>query len=270
MTLPLVTAALADLLRPHILAVALIAARIVPATLLCPIFGGQAAPMTVRVALCLVLSLHAHLAGDVSPTLENLGAMEIMGAFVRELLCGTVVGFVAALPFDAARIGGRLLDTLRGANAESSLPATGSREAATGDLLYQLLCAVVFAGPLYRVLATSILMSFRAAPLGLPGEMATDALVQVALLQATGALAAGLAIGAPAAAVSLIVDVGLAMAGRIAPNLSIRDIGAPAKLTLGAAAILVSLGAVAQRLLSEVAGAADAIGASARVLGGGS
>jgi flagellar biosynthetic protein FliR/type III secretion protein T len=257
-----------ELLRPHVLAVALIAARIVPATFLCPIFGGRAAPMTVRVALCLALSLHAHLAGDVRPAIEDPSTLALFAAFARELFCGTVIGFVAALPFDAARIGGRLLDTLRGANAEASLPVTGSREAATGDLLYQLLCALVCAGPVYRVLATSILTSFRAAPLGLPDAVATDALAQIALVRAGGALAAGLAIGAPAAAASLLVDAALGIAGRIAPALSIKDVGAPAKLLLGSAAILVAVGALAQRLLCEVAGAADSISLAARALGG--
>jgi flagellar biosynthetic protein FliR/type III secretion protein T len=268
--LPVALSGWTELLRPHVIAVALIAARIVPATLLCPVFGGKAAPNTVRIALVTALSLHAHLAGDVRPVLDEPTTLAVMGAFLRELACGTVIGFVAALPFDAARLGGRLLDTLRGANAEASLPATGSREAATGDVLFQLLTALVFAGPLYRVLASSILLSFRAAPLGLPSGCSTDALAQLALLRATGALAAGLSIGAPAAAVSLLVDAALGIAGRIAPALSVRDVGAPAKLLVGAAGILVALSAVAQRLLTEVAGAADAIALAARAFGSGS
>ena len=267
MNLATSTAFWIELLRPHVLSVALISARIVPATLLCPFFGGHAGPMTVRVALCLALALHAHLGGDVHLANADASTLEILGAFARELFCGTVIGFVAALPFDAARLGGRLLDTFRGANAEASLPTTGSREAATGDLVYQLLCALVFAGPLYRVLATSILMSFRIAPLGLPAAFDTGVLTELAFVRAGGALAAGLAIGAPAAAVALLVDAALGIAGRIAPALSIRDTGAPAKLLVGAAGILVALGAVAQRLLTEVAGAADAIALATRAFG---
>lgn len=267
MNLPTSLNFLIEALRPHALAVALISARIVPATLLCPLFGGQAAPMTVRVAICLALALHAHLAGDVRPALADPTSLDLAAAFARELLCGTVIGFIAALPFDAARVGGRMLDTFRGANAEASLPATGSRESATGDVLYQLLCAVVFAGPLYQVLATAVLTSFRVAPVGLPGAVATDGLARLALMQATGALATGLAIGAPAAGASLLVDAALGIVGRIAPTVSVRDVGAPAKLLVGAGAVLVSLGAVAQRLLSEVASAADAVGVAASALG---
>ncbi len=256
-----------EVLRPHVLAVALAAARIVPATLLCPLFGGRAVPATVRVALCLALSLHVHLAGGLVPALPDLELDTVAGAFARELLCGTVIGFVAALPFDAARMGGRLLDTFRGANGETSLPLTGSTEAATGDVLYQLLCALVFSGPLYQLLSGAVLLSFRAAPLGLPFAPSTAALAELAVLQATGALAAGLSIGAPAAAASLLTDLAVGVAGRIAPALNLREIDAPAKLLVGAAAVLLSLGALSQRLLGEVAGAAGAIAATTRAFG---
>jgi flagellar biosynthetic protein FliR/type III secretion protein T len=259
--------AIVDSLRPHVVAVGLIATRILPATFLCPIFGGQAAPQTVRIALCLALSLHAHLAGDIKPGfLSDAGALA--AAFARELLCGTVIGLIAALPFDAARMGGRFLDTFRGANAEASLPATGSREAATGDLLYQLLCAIAFAGVGYRLLAVAILGSFRAAPLGLPGALDTAALADLVVARAGSALAAGLAIGAPAAAISLLVDAALGIAARAAPQLSIRDVGAPAKLLVGAAAILLSLGTASQRLLEEIAGAAEATKVAMGLFGG--
>lgn len=258
-----------ELVRPHLLATALVAARIAPVSFLCPIFGGQAAPNTVRVSLCLGLALHAHFAGDVrlAPGLEADG-FAVLGAFARELLCGVVIGFVAALPFDAARMGGRFLDTFRGANAEASLPATGSREAATGDLLYQLLCALVFAGPIYRLVATAALGSFRAVPLGLPGPVDDGALVEFAVVRATSALAAGLAIGAPAAAVALLVDSALGIAARAAPSLNLVALGTPVKLLLGASAILFALGTISNRLLGEVAATAGAVENAALSLGG--
>lgn len=259
-----------ELIRPHLLAVALVAARIAPATFLCPLFGGQAAPNAVRLSLCLGLSLHAHFAGAVSPIPGvDEDAFSVLGAFARELLCGATIAFVASLPFDAARMGGRFLDTFRGANAEASLPATGSREAATGDLLYQLLCALAFAGPLYRMMATALLGSFRLAPLGLAGSFGdTAVLVEVALVRATSALATGLAIGAPAAAVALLVDAGLGVAARIAPSLHLASLGAPVKLLLGGSAILFALGTVSHRLLAEAAEAANAAGILGAAIGG--
>lgn len=260
---------LVELSRPHVLAIGLVMTRIAPATLLCPIFGGQAAPQTVRVALCLALAVHAHFGGDVNPSFgPSADIFTVLGAFARELFCGTVIGFIAALPFDAARMGGRFLDTFRGANAESSLPATGSKEAATGDLLHQLLAAVAFGGVGYRLLAMSLLGSFRSAPLGLSAGFDTGLIAEHAITQATSALATGLAIGAPAAAVSLLVDAAMGIAARAAPSLPIKDLGAPAKLLVGAAAILISLGAISQRLLEELGRAALATDQVSALFGG--
>ena len=83
-----------ELVRPHVLPVALIAARITPATFLCPLFGGRAAPQTVRVAICLALALHAHVGGDVRPAMDLPDSFSVMAAFARELFCGTAIGFI--------------------------------------------------------------------------------------------------------------------------------------------------------------------------------
>jgi len=271
MSLPVDMTAWMDWARPHALALGLVVARIAPATFLCPAFGGQAAPTTVRLGLCLALAAHAHFAGGLAPCFgPDADAWTVIAAYARELLCGTAIGFVAALPFDAARMGGRFLDTFRGANAEAMLPATGSREAASGDFLYQLLCALVFVGPAYHLLAGAVLGSFRATPLGVPGLVATDVIVELAVVRATSALAAGLAIGAPCAAVALLVDAALGVAARAAPGLPIQELGAPAKLLAGAAGILFGLGLISQRLLGELAEAAESIHLAAGALGGAS
>ena len=54
-----------DLLQPHVLAVALVSARLVPVAFLCPLFGGTHAPTHVKLGVVLALSLFLHLAGGV-------------------------------------------------------------------------------------------------------------------------------------------------------------------------------------------------------------
>ena len=58
------------LLAPHLVAVALCAARLLPVTFLCPLLGGHSAPMTVRLALVLSLAMSIHFAGGVMPPSE--------------------------------------------------------------------------------------------------------------------------------------------------------------------------------------------------------
>ena len=142
-------------LTPHFGAVALCGARLVPVAFLCPALGGQGVPTTVKLGLCLSLSVFFHAAAGVAPVGPLDGGSFAAGA-LRELLFGTALGLVAALPFDSARIGGKLIELFRGSTAEAALPSAGTRESALGDGLTQLLVALAATGagmPLVQVLA---------------------------------------------------------------------------------------------------------------------
>ena len=264
MTLPGALDGWVAVARPQAIAWLLCAARFVPPAFLCPLFGGNAVPVTVRLTVCLALAGNVRFAGGLGfDPPEYLPAY--LSAFGHELLVGFAMGFVASLPFDAARIGGRLLDTQRGANAEAMLPGTGSSEAATGHVFQRILVALAFASGAYKPVVAGLVRSFRVLPLGVWTGLNGEGLAAAVVSQAGGALAAGLAIGAPVAAVSLAVDAALGVAARVAPQLNIKDTGAPAKLMLGAAAILFSFGVICERLLGELDGAvraAEAIAAT--------
>ncbi len=251
MNLPAGLSLWVEILRPHALSWLLCAARFAPVAFLCPIFGGGATPATVRLSLCLALAGYVRFVGDVAATVPDTATAYAAG-FAHELLVGVAIGFVASLPFDAARMGGRLLDAQRGANAEAALPGIGSKESATGDLLFQLLVALVFACGAYKPMLGGAIKSFKAVPAGVWAGWDGGALVESAVAHAGGALAAGFAIGAPAAAVSLAVDAALGVAARVSPQINLGDTGAPAKLMLGAAGILFCFGAACERLLSEL------------------
>ena len=85
-------------------------------------------------ALVLSLSLFLHLVAGVElPAARGDAGDAGRRSRCKEMVYGTSVGLVAALPFDAARMGGRFIDLFRGTSAEASLPMAGSRESATGD-----------------------------------------------------------------------------------------------------------------------------------------
>lgn len=246
-------------LSPHVLAVALCAVRLAPVALLCPLLGGQALPAGVRLGPVLALALFAHLAGGVhAPAgLEAAGAWALGAAALREAGFGVALGMCAALPFDAARVGGRLADLFRGASAEAALPQVGARETATGDLLYQLLVALAASGPLGPQLVGALLRTFVVVPLGAPH--ASEGVAAQAGAWAAGALAAGLALGAPLAAASLLADALVGLAGRAAPQLPLGEAAAPLRLLGGGVVLWLGVGALAGRLLVELARAEGAV-----------
>jgi len=242
------------LVAPHAWALALCSARLVPIAFLSPILGGQAAPATVRLGLVLALAFGLHFAGGVGEAVR-LGGVAAAAGVVREAVFGTAIGLVAALPFDAARIGGRLVDLFRGTSAEAALPVTGTRESATGDALYQLLVALAVTGGAAAQLLGAVWRSFGLVRLGafVPTESMA---LQISGLAGT-ALAVGLAVGAPVAGLSLLVDAFLGLASRAAPQLHLQELGAPLRILGGGAALWLGIGLAADRLLAGIGTSTD-------------
>lgn len=246
-----------DLMGPHVVAVALCAARLLPVAFLCPLLGGQAAPMTVKLGLVLSLSLFLHLVAGVGLSVPVQTPWTLAALALREFSYGTSVGIVAALPFDAARMGGRFIDLFRGTSAEASLPVAGTRESATGDALYQLLLGLVMTGGLLPVVLSALLRGFGVVKLGafVPTEAATLYLVTLV----GGAMATGFAIGAPIAAASMAVDCFLGLASRAAPQVNLQEWGAPLRILGGGALLWLGVGLFCERLLAGVVGVDGAL-----------
>lgn len=234
-----------DLLQPHVLAVAMVSARLVPVAFLCPLFGGSHAPTHVKLGIVLALALFLHLAGGVVAPVTS-SAFELGGLMAQEVVFGTSLGLIAALPFDVARMGGRFIDLFRGSSAEAALPMAGSKEAATGDALYHLLLALGSAGVVWPAMLGALSRSYGLVP---PGAFhhTEDTAMQVAGLVGT-AFSTGLAIGAPIAGLTLTIDACLGLASRAAPNMNLQDTGAPLRILGGGAVLWLGVGVIAARL----------------------
>lgn len=239
-----------EALGPDIVVVALCASRLLPIAFLCPLLGGQAAPTTVRLALVLGLALFLRLEAGVGLESPVTSAVELAALVIRELAYGMSVGLVAALPFDAARMGGRFIDLFRGTSAEASLPVAGSRESATGDGLYNLLVALVVSGGLFPLVFSGLLRGFGVVRLG--AFVSSEAATLHVVVLAGGAMATGLAVGAPVAAAVLAVDCFLGMASRAAPQMNLQEVGAPLRILGGGALLWLGTGVLCERLLAGV------------------
>lgn len=235
-----------DALQPHVVATALIGARLVPVAFLCPLLGGTHAPTTVKLGLVLALATFLHVAAGVGLPVDAVTAFDFVGIAFKEVLLGTTLGLIASLPFDAARMGGRFIDLFRGSSAEAALPMAGSKEAATGDALYHLLLALAATGVVMPLTLGALFKSYALAPLGT--FVHTEAVALQAAALVGGAFATGLAIGAPIAGVSLAVDACLGLASRAAPNMNLQETGAPLRILGGGAVVWLAVGLFAERL----------------------
>lgn len=234
-----------EALQPHVLAIALVGARLIPVAFLCPLFGGSHAPTHVKLGVVLALAFFLHGAGGVMAP-PALSAFALAGLAAQELVFGTSLGLVAALPFDAARMGGRFIDLFRGSSAEAALPMAGSKEAATGDALYHLLLALGSAGGLLPLMLAALTRSYALVPPGTFHHTEHVALHVAGLVGA--AFTTGFAIGAPIAGLTLTIDACLGLASRAAPGLNLQETGAPLRILGGGAALWLMVGLIASRL----------------------
>lgn len=225
--------------------------RLLPVTIASPFLGGPLVPPPVRVGLALALGWVGQQ-GAGCPALRPLSGGAFAAAGARELLLGVALGMAAALPLEAARAGGRLVDTLRGATlSELHVSPIRQRESATGDLLAQW-CVVLAAwtgGD--RLILHGILETFRAIPAG--GPLPAPLLGTVGLHLATEVTAAALCLAAPAAAGILAADLAVALVERLAPGLGVGGTAQPLRAALGLGAVALAASAIGGRLASLAA-----------------
>lgn len=255
-----------DALRPHMVAVAVIGARLVPVGFMCPFFGGAQAPTHVKLGVVLALSIFLHSAGGVGHNLEMASALELVAMATQELMYGVSLGLMAGLPFDAARMSGRMVDMFRGSSAEAALPMAGSKEAASGDGLYHLLLAMGASGALMPLVWTALAKSYALAPLG--WFRPTEANAAVVVQAVSGALSTAFALGGPVAALALLIDLGLGLASRGAPNMNLSELGTPLRILGGGAVLWLVVGLMAGRLQDFAFAQAAEMRALAPLLGG--
>ncbi len=247
----------------HLTSVALHALRLLPVAILCPFFGGPLVPALVRLAIAAGLGGAAYLSCGATPV--ALRGVDLVFAAGRELFLGCAIGVIASIPLDAARGGGRLADTLRGATlSEVHVPLIRQRETALGDLLAQWTVALAVWGGGDRLVVRAVFGTFEALPVGRPLE--TAPVLSAALRGSSELVSCALLLAAPAAAGVLAADVALALASRATPALGVASATQPARAALGLFAVAAAASTIAGRLVSTVALSAGLV----RALGGGS
>lgn len=248
---------LAEALAPHLAGAGLCTLRILPVAFLSPFLGGPLVPGVVRISLAAGLGATVHVMVGASPI--PLAGPALLGAGARELLLGAAMGVLASLPLDAARAGGRLADTLRGATlCEVHVPLIRQRETALGDLLVQWTIVLAAWAGADRLVVTAVLGSFAALP---PGGAAIGLSLSATALRAAAELvSAALCLGAPVAGGVLAADLALALASRAAPWLGVAGAVQPARAALGLLAVAVPAAALGGRLVSLVALSAGLVG----------
>jgi type III secretory pathway component EscT len=193
-------------------------ARVGPVLAIVPAFGLRAMSIPVRAGITLLLAL------VILPALRTPAQQEsaIPALLLLEVARGTAIAVSAAVPLYVASMAGGVIDALRGAQELVSVPTVEGRTTPLG-VLFSLLASALFlgmGGP------ARILGALVRGPFDLshgPARIAEDLASGVAI---------AVALGAPLAAASIIVEIAAALIARAASPAHLHALLAPARSLL--------------------------------------
>jgi len=118
-------------------------------------------------------------------------------------------------------------------------PASSIQTPLLGDAFNLMGTLVVFAAGLDRILLASLVRSFRVAPLGSYALAPESALAIVRA--ASGIFLAAVELAAPVLAATLLVEIAVALLGKISPQLPVMSLTVPLKTLTGFSILIGSL-----------------------------
>jgi type III secretion protein T len=222
------------LLQAEVVPIVLALPRLLATFLVLPYFAGTAISGAVRNGLVLVLAAFVAPAVPVA-TLPGTGAwLLIVG---KETLIGLLLGLGFGVFVWALQCVGELIDFQSGtANAAFFDPVAGHEIGPTGDLLFRLVVTLfVSAGGLLGLVG-ALFESYRLWPVASHFPDAGAVLQAFAVREGDAILAWIIKLAAPVIFVLVLIDLGVGLVGRAAPQLNVFVVAQPLK---GLLAILV-------------------------------
>lgn len=197
----------------------------------------RAAPVLVAVATTVVVAPHAPV------ELPSDGLVIAVGA---EVLLGLGLGTVVTLLFHAASAAGEIASNQSGANLGAVAdPVSGVQVGVLGRVASLIAMAVFLALDLHHLALRAVADSFHHAPAG--GMAALDA--EAVRQAATVSLALGLQLAAPLVVGGFVVQIVMAILGRLAPRLHVFfSLGGPLAAVVAIALLAASLSWIAEGL----------------------
>ncbi|WP_027180446.1 flagellar biosynthetic protein FliR [Maridesulfovibrio bastinii] len=216
---------------------------------LLPVFGSSSIPNMVKAALTLVITLavwpQLSFDGSLMPASPYQIALMILG----ELILGLVFNIVITVVFAAIQTGGNFIGVQMGFSMVNVLdPVTGTNEAVTAHFLYMcaLLIFLSLNGHLYMI--SGIAKTFEYIP---PGELLISPTLYTQVMNITETLfVLAIQVAAPIIASIFVIDLALALIGKMAPQMNVLMLGFPIKILVG----LIFLGMVFTVLGMHVSG----------------
>lgn len=246
-------------------AMTLVLVRISGLMVFAPVFSSEAIPVRVKAVFVLTVSfLVAPVVAAFPHAHVDLGVLPVLG----ELSVGLVFGLTLSLVFEALNFAGQVMGfqfsfslvNLLDPNSPVQTPLMGQMFGLLGTL-------TVIGTGLDRTDLAALLRTFSAAPVG---TVTLDPRAGLALVtMASGIFAAAVQLSAPLIAATLLAEVAVALAGKLAPAMPVMAVTVPVKTLLGYGVLIGSLALWPHWIEARFASLLDAAGRLLAGAGGG-
>ena len=184
-------------------------------------FPGEQVPVEQRAGFAIVL---AFAALPVAPLYDGAPDLTLVLAALSEVFVGLAAGAVLRVLLSAADIAGGIIAQSAGLGAASLFnPALGAQDTTVARILSLLAMLLVLAAGVHRTVLAYVLESVRVMPVG--SHVRIDAAFATFAPLAAGCVSFGIRLALPAMAVSVVLQVALAMVSRAAPSLQLFNVG---------------------------------------------
>jgi len=194
-----------------------------------PFFSSTA--LQVRVKSVLVGTM-AFLVAPLVASLPNAQVSLSFSALLGELAVGLLYGLSLALLSEMLIFAGQIAGLQFSFSLVNLMdPASSIQTPLLGDLFQLMGTLVVITSGLDRILLASLIRSFHVAPLGVYALSPPTAL---AIVRAAGGIfLAAVELSAPVLAATLLVEVSIALLGKLSPQLPVMSLTVPLKTITG-------------------------------------
>ncbi len=218
-----------------------------------PFFSSTALPVRAKAVFAGAV---AYLLAPLMAALPRANLSISFSALLGELAVGLVYGLALALLNEMLLFAGQIAGLQFSFSLVNLLdPNSAIQTPLLGDLFQLLGTLVVLAAGLDRILLASMVRSFRAVPLG---SYALAPLTALGIVHAAGGVfLAAVELAAPVLAATMLVEVAVALLGKLSPQLPVMNLTVPFKTLTGFALLAGSLALWPRFIEARFAGLLD-------------
>lgn len=221
--------------------------------LFAPFFSSTALPVRTKAVFAGAV---AFLLAPLVAALPHAQATLAFSSILGELAVGLVYGLSLTLLSEMLLFAGQVVGLQFSFSLVNLMdPSSSIQTPLLGDLFQLMGTLVIIAAGLDRVLLASMVRSFRAVPLG--SFALAPGVPLVIVRAAAGIFLAALELAAPVLAATLLVEVAVALMGKLSPQLPVMMLTVPLKTLIGFVILIGSLALWPRFIEARFAGLLD-------------